>query len=275
MTAFQNISGEAITNPGNLNLFYSQIRSERGGSIELMVPSGLINTGLAVAGNLGKPATDLGIVSVRGGDVDAFVRNDFQVNQSRVFTLGGSDLLAYSALADIDAGRGAKTASATPPPTLRIINGQITYDFSSAVAGSGIAALTSTGGAPGTVDLFAPYGQINAGEAGIRSAGNINLGARVIIGAENISAGGVTSGVPAVSVNVSFSAPASPDSNSTNKQGEQLGAADKLGENGKMASLLSLISVEVLSLGDGALPVDKPDTPKSCKDDKNNKDCAL
>ena len=274
MTAFQNISQEAISSPGNLNLFYSQIRSESGGNIELLVPSGLINAGLAVAGTLKKPTTDLGIVSVRGGDVDAFVRNNFQVNQSRVFTLGGSDLLAYSALSDIDAGRGAKTSSATPPPTLRITNGQITYDYSSAVSGSGIAALTATGGVPGTVDLFAPYGQINAGEAGIRSAGNINLGARVIIGAENITAGGVTTGGPAVSTaGLSFSAPASADSNTAGKQGDQIASADKLGQNSKLAGFPSIISVEVISLGEESASQSKPCEDEKTKDGKNKKDC--
>lgn len=252
MNAFKEISGEAISSPGDLKLFYSQIRSERGGRIELLVPGGLINAGLAVAGTLNKPATDLGIVSVRGGDVDAFVRGNFQVNQSRVFTLGGSDLMLYSALSNIDAGRGAKTSSATPPPVLRIKNGQVFYDYSSAVSGSGIAALTATGGAPGTVDLFAPYGEINAGEAGIRSAGNINLGARVIIGAENIQAGGVTTGVPAVSTaGLSISAGATTDPTSSSKSGEQLAksASSQAGSN-KSTFLPSFITVEVLGVGD-------------------------
>lgn len=268
MSAFKNISSETISNPGDLKLFYSQIRSERGGNIELLVPGGLINSGLAVAGTLNKPATDLGIVSVRGGFIDAFVRNNFQVNQSRVFTLGGSDLMLYSALTNIDAGRGAKTSSATPPPVLRISNGQITYDYSAAVSGSGIAALTATGGQPGTVDLFAPYGEINAGEAGIRSAGNINLGARVIIGSENISAGGVTAGGPVASVaGVSVSAPASTNSSSQGKQGDQLDDAAKQASNNKLTTLPSLISVDVISVGDDSSVSTKP-----CGD---KKDCQI
>jgi hypothetical protein len=252
MADFKKIGTEAIINPGDLKLFYSQIRSEAGGDIELMVPSGYINSGLAVAGSLNKPATDLGIVSIRGGVIDGFVRNNFQVNQSRVFTLGGSDLMLYSALTNIDAGRGAKTSSATPPPVLRIRNGQITYDYSSAVSGSGIAALTATGGQPGTVDLFAPYGEINAGEAGIRSAGNINLGASVIIGRENISAGGVTSGAPVASVaGLSFT-PVSAESNNSAKQGDKLSEAASKSANKTASALPSLITVEVLALGDDA-----------------------
>ena len=252
MAAFKNIGNETIANPGDLKLFYSQIRSEAGGNIELMVPEGYINSGLAVAGNLNKPSTDLGIVSIRGGVIDAFVRNNFQVNQSRVFTLGGSDLMLYSALTNIDAGRGAKTSSATPPPVLRIRNGQITYDYSAAVSGSGIAALTATGGQPGTVDLFAPYGEINAGEAGIRSAGNINLGARVIIGSENISAGGVTSGAPVASVSGLSFTPVSAESANSGKQGNQLSESASKSANNKASALPSLISVEVLALGEEA-----------------------
>lgn len=252
MTAFKDISKEPISSPGDLQLFYSQIRSERGGRIELLVPGGMINAGLAVSGTLNKPATDLGIVSVRGGEIYAFVRNNFQVNQSRVFTLGGSDLMLYSALTDIDAGRGAKTSSATPPPVLRITNGQVTYDYSGAVSGSGIAALTATGGTPGTVDLFAPYGEINAGEAGIRSAGNINLGARVIVGADNISAGGVTSGVPSVDTSgLNMGISGATDPTSSGRSGDQMAQAQAASQTGanQDSFLPAFISVEVIGLG--------------------------
>jgi hypothetical protein len=263
-----------VTHPGDLSLFYSQIRSERGGRIEMLVPGGFINAGLEVSGGVAKPDTDLGIVSLRGGELLGFVRGDFQVNQSRVFTLGGSNLMLYSALEDIDAGKGAKTASSTPPPVIRIVNGQVVFDYSGAVAGSGIAALTSTGGKPGDVDLFAPYGEINAGEAGIRSAGNINLGARVITGADNIVAGGTTTGAPVASVaGLSVSAPASTDSTSNGKQSDQLGDTAKNSSNGKLAALPSLISVEVISLGDESVANDKETSTKKCKDEKNKKDC--
>jgi filamentous hemagglutinin family protein len=269
MKAFENISNEPVTHPGNLNLFYSQIRSERGGKIELLVPGGLVNAGLAVAGGPVKPDTDLGIVSLRGGELLGFVRKDFQVNQSRVFTLGGSDLMLYSALNDIDAGKGAKTSSSTPPPEVRIVNGQVVYDYSGSVAGSGIAALTSTGGKPGDVYLYAPYGEINAGEAGIRSEGNINLGARVVTGADNIVAGGVTTGAPAASVSgLSVSAPASSNAGNNTKAGEQAGDGAKQAPSNKLASLPSLISVEVLSLGD-----ESSATSEQCKNQKDNKAC--
>ena len=274
MDDFAKIVDEPVMHPGDLSLFYSQIRSERGGRIELLVPGGMVNAGLEVSGGVKKSDADLGILSLRGGELWGMVRDDFQVNQSRVFTLGGSDLMLYSALADIDAGKGAKTASSTPPPVIRIVNGQVVFDYSGAVTGSGIAALTSTGGDPGTVDLFAPYGEINAGEAGIRSAGNINLGARVIVGADNISAGGVTSGVPAVSAaGLSVVAPASADTSATGKQNDQLADSTKQDMGNKLAALPSIINVEVISLGDDTET--SKSNKKSCdKSDKNRKDCA-
>ncbi|MBX9676922.1 MAG: filamentous hemagglutinin family protein [Methylotenera sp.] len=275
MNGFESIGNEEVSNPGDLSLFYSQIRSESGGAIEILVPGGLINAGLAVASDIAKPDSELGIVTLRGGDLLGFVRDDFLVNQSRVFTLGGSDLLLYSALGSIDAGRGAKTASSTPPPLITIQNGQVTFDFSGAVTGSGIAALTSTGGVPGRASLFAPYGEINAGEAGIRSAGDIDLGARVIIGADNIKVGGTSTGLPVASTGAAgLTAPASSDPTAQNKQGSEIAESAKTDGN-KLAALPSLITVEVISLGDESTSVAPAttSTPKpNAVEDKAKKD---
>ncbi len=272
MNGFERIGNEEVSNPGDLSLFYSQIRSESGGAIEILVPGGLINAGLAVASDIAKPDSELGIVTLRGGDLLGFVRDDFLVNQSRVFTLGGSDLLLYSALGSIDAGRGAKTSSSTPPPLITIQNGQVTFDFSGAVTGSGIAALTSTGGVPGRASLFAPYGEINAGEAGIRSAGDIDLGARVIIGADNIKVGGTSTGLPVASTGAAgLTAPASSDPTAQNKQGSEIAESAKTDGN-KLAALPSLITVEVISLGDELAPTN-PKLKPCAPDDKLKKDC--
>jgi filamentous hemagglutinin len=179
----------------------------------------------------------------------------------------------YSALANIDAGKGSKTASSTPPPVLRIVNGQLVFDYSGAVTGSGIASLTSTGGMPGTVDLFAPYGEINAGEAGIRSAGNINLGALLIVGADNITAGGTTSGVPAVSSSGLSMTPASTSNPGAGSQGDKLADASKDAISNKLVSMPSMISVEVLSLGDESSDGNSSNKAP-CKDStKKSKEC--
>jgi hypothetical protein len=49
---------------------------------------------------------------------------------------------------------------------------------------------------PGLVNLIAPKGAVNAGDAGIRVAGNLNLAAQVVIGAGNITVQGTATGVP-------------------------------------------------------------------------------
>jgi hypothetical protein len=45
------------------------------------------------------------------------------------------------------------------------------------------------------VDLFAPRGVVNAGDAGI-VAGNLTIGATAVLGADNIKVSGVSVGVP-------------------------------------------------------------------------------
>ena len=54
-------------------------------------------------------------------------------------------------------------------------------------------------GAPiGNVDLIAPVGTVDAGDADIRSSGNVNIAAVVVLNAFNIQAGGNVTGVPVV-----------------------------------------------------------------------------
>ncbi len=54
------------------------------------------------------------------------------------------------------------------------------------------------GGAAGNVDLIAPLGTIDAGEAGIRVSGNVNLAALQIVNAANIQVQGSATGIPVV-----------------------------------------------------------------------------
>lgn len=272
---------------GKLNLAFSQLKTERGGDLNVMAPGGNVVIGLpkipeilltqkAVNGQ--NPNSRLGMFTVKGGNINIFSKGNIDVAQSREFTIAGGDILNWSSLGDIDAGKGSKTATSAPPPLIRTDDkGNTIVDLSGVVSGSGIGTLQTLASAPvGNVYLIAPTGAVNAGDAGIRSSGNLLVAAQRVIGADNISVGGTSSGVPAVSsAGISFNAPASADSSSTNKQGDQLGAADKLGQNSKLASLPSVISVEVISLGDESTPSTKPETSnKSCKDDKNKKDCA-
>jgi hypothetical protein len=244
---------------GDINLYYSQIKTERGGSINLLTPGGSVNAGLANPSTSGPPKTaaELGIVTVTGGDVNAFVNNDFTVNQSRVFTLQGGNILVWSSYGNIDAGKGSKTVSSTPPPLLVVDpkTGTFNVDVTQSVVGSGIRVLLANPNVvPGNVELIAPVGTVNAGDAGIGSAGNITIAALHVQGADNINFGGVSAGVP-----VSVPAPVSVglgNLQDASKAADQ--ATQSISNTNDMASMKdfkpTFLSVEVIGLGDGPSP---------------------
>ncbi len=177
---------------GDIRLPTSQIKTTQVGDIVLMAPGGGINAGELIGTTAKKPA-DLGIVTVAGGDISAVVRKDFEVNQSRVFSLQEGDILLWASTGNIDAGRGAKTVTGAPAPVLRLdAQGRVVLDTSGSFSGSGIAVLD----AKSSLDLYAPEGEINAGEAGIKSLGNAFFGAVTFVGADNLSVGGVAVGAP-------------------------------------------------------------------------------
>ncbi|MFZ5551271.1 MAG: filamentous hemagglutinin family protein [Pseudomonadota bacterium] len=162
------------------------------GAITLMAPGGGVNAG--ELGSTTQKPNNLGVVTVAGGDVAGVVERDFAVNQSRVFTLAEGDILLWASEGDIDAGRGAKTVSGAPAPVLRLnaATGRLELDTSGSFTGSGIAVLD----AKSELDLYAPAGAIDAGEAGIKSRGNAFLGAQVVRGGDNLQFGGSAVGAP-------------------------------------------------------------------------------
>jgi hypothetical protein len=186
---------------GDLSLAFSRIYTLGGGDISLLVPGGFVNVGLAnpPPDVQSRSASELGIVAQREGSVRIFASDDVLVNQSRVFTLLGGDIAVWSTTGDIDAGRGAKSAISAPPPAVLVDpQGRVTLDFAGAVAGSGIRTIvTNEDVKPGDVDLIAPSGTVNAGDAGIGSAGNLNIAAQQVVGLDNIQVGGLSTGVPA------------------------------------------------------------------------------
>jgi len=183
---------------GDVRSFLSQITTMDGGNINLVVPGGLINAGVAGSTTIKKSADQIGIVAARDGDINAFVNGDFQVNSSRVFALDGGDILIWSSTGSIDAGKGAKTALSIPSPkTTTDTEGNTIIEFPPAISGSGIRGAVSTPGRePGDTFLIAPVGVVNAGDAGIGSAGNLTIAATAVIGADNIQVGGASVGVP-------------------------------------------------------------------------------
>jgi len=241
---------------GDLRLFFSQIQTLAGGDIDIAVPGGMVNAGLAGTVSGAKEASQLGLVVQQTGNLSAVVKGDFQVNESRVFTMDGGDILIWSSNADIDAGRGAKSAISAPSPqVVTDPDGNVSTRFPPTVSGSGIQAIVSSPDRkPGKVILAAPAGVVNAGEAGIKG-GQVVIAATAVIGASNIqSTGGASIGVAtAVAPPV---VPAGADSAATGAAkaatGMDPGAEDKATDSdgaGKQAAV-SMLSVDVVGYGE-------------------------
>jgi filamentous hemagglutinin family protein len=244
---------------GNLTLTTSQIYTDSGGNISILVPGGDIDVGLANPPPtvLQKPASELGIVAEGSGNVDIYALGDVNVNESRVFTLGGGNILIWSTLGSIDAGNGSKSSLSVPPPTVTVsATGVVTLSFGAALAaGSGIRTIQTTPAVPpGNVDLDAPVGTVNAGDAGIGAAGNINIAAAHVIGVDNINFGGTATGVPSdlsslgATLSGASSAAAGTTNSSTSTAQEGTAAAKETAPLAQTA--LSWLDVFVTGLGD-------------------------
>lgn len=225
----------------------SVVKTVDGGSISMLAPYGDINAG-ATFRTLEKEPDDLGVITGNGGDIDIFLDGDLQVNRERVFALQG-DLLVWSSNGSIDAGKGAKTVTSVPDPIVTFdANGNAKVIFPPAVDGSGLNAVNAF--------LFAPRGAINAGDAGIRTSGNLTLGAVEVIGTDNIDVGGVSVGVPAsASVPTSVTDAGSLSSSATGMAEDSTSAAGSAGDDGQGSEPIGLLSVEVVGFGEpGAAP---------------------
>ena len=241
---------------GDISLLLSQVQTLAGGSLTMLAPGGDINAGAADAGIIDKAPADLGIVTARGGDINIAVDKDLLVNSTRVFALQG-DLLIWSSNGNIDAGKGAKTVTSIPDPITSIDpnTGNTIIEFPPAVAGSGLQGENAA--------LFAPRGAVNAGDAGIRTSGDLTIGAIEIVGTDNIDVGGVevgfsTSDVVAVAPPGAASAAAA--SQGMTDQAGMLSDANDSGERTIQGTEVSFISVEVLSFGEAC----DPEKDKNC-----------
>lgn len=182
-------SGEILTRGRN-------IRTQNGGDISIFAPGG----GLTMANStIGNPLVPPGIVTESGGRVSIFTRDSVDIGVGRIFTLRGGDMVIWSSRGDIAAGVASKTVQSAPPTRVLIDpqSGAVETDLAGLATGGGIGVLATVAGVkPGNVDLIAPAGVIDAGDAGIRVTGNINLAATQVVNASNIAAGGTSSGAP-------------------------------------------------------------------------------
>lgn len=250
---------------GNITAWARDIRTKNGGNISLFAPGG----GLSLASiSTGSSLTPPGIITESGGAINIFTQQSVDIGIGRIFTLRGGDITIWSDKGDIAAGFSAKTVASAPPTRVLIDpqSGDVVTDLAGLSTGGGIGVLATVEGIPpGNVDLIAPTGVIDAGDAGIRSTGNLNLAATRILNANNIAAGGTTSGAPPAppppaAPNVSGATAASSASAGNNASAQ---AATKPASNQPKEEAPSVISVEVLGYGGGDAPVEEDEAKKS------------
>jgi hypothetical protein len=228
------------------------IRTTSGGSIVIAAPAGSITMAPAIFGN---PLTPPGIVTEFGGPVSIFSEGNLDIGQARIFTLRGGDITIWSTSGDIAAGTAAKTVVSAPPTRVLIDSNtaDVQTDLGGLATGGGIGVLASVEGVePGTVNLIAPQGTVDAGDAGIRATGDINISAVRVLNADTIQAGGTATGVPsappaAVPNVAGLSSGASSSAAALSSATE---VADMARQNpSNMEEPPSLITVEVLGYG--------------------------
>ncbi len=244
------ISGPRPSGPafGGLSLPTREIETFEGGNIAVLAPSGGVTVGRATD----PQKSDQGILTERGGNISIYAADSVDVGTSRIFTLRGGYERIWSTWGNIAAGSGSKTVFAAPPTrvTIDAQSGDVQTDLAGLATGSGIGVLATRAGVkPDDVDLIAPVGTIDAGDAGIRASGNLNVSARVVLNAANIQVGGLSTGTPPP--------PAPPNlgslSAANSVSAAASSAANEVAHQGAPASqgvqVPSVISVEVVGYG--------------------------
>jgi filamentous hemagglutinin family protein len=203
--------GRPIEREGGLTLYQGTstsagIRTVVGGDIQTLTPGGTTIVGVEGIAPASTPgANPTGFITQGEGDIQMYSQGSILLGLSRIMTTFGGDILGWSATGDINAGRGSKTTLVyTPPKREYDMLGNVKLSPNVPSTGAGIATLDPIPEVPpGDVDLIAPLGTIDAGEAGIRVSGNVNLAALQVVNAANIQVKGESAGLPVVaSVNV-------------------------------------------------------------------------
>lgn len=291
-----NLSGgsngaSATISTGNLDLRLATLQTAQGGDIFILGPGGRVLAGSTVStvdqaarrayvgGQLydggaanGPLAADIssipvgleGVLTLQGGGIYTFTDKSFLLNQSRLFTEAGGDIVMWSSNADLNAGEGPKTSANFPPIAVTLdqdLFSQINKDAN--VSGAGIAAFQPAPGvAAPDVYLIAPRGTVDAGAAGVRVAGNLFVAAAAVANGDNFKVQGTSFGLPAGGgVNIGAQTSASSAAAAAQAQAQSVA-----GNSGAQAPR-STINVTV----DG--PVAAGDTPDCDSNNPNDAKC--
>ncbi len=238
---------------GDISTQGRDIRTKNGGDISIFAPGG----GLALANTvLGETLAPPGIVTETGGNISIFTDEDVNLGVGRIFTLRGGNEIIWSSTGDIAAGAAAKTVKSAPPTRVLIDpqSGDVQTDLAGLATGGGIGVLATVEGVPpGDVDLIAPVGAVDAGDAGIRVSGNLNIAAETILNASNITVLGSTTGVPTTAPvaapNIAGLTSASNTSGAANSAAESM--ASQARQQQPVEETPSVITVEVVGYGGG------------------------
>ena len=242
----KDVAGNPIAYQGDIRMFGgSGVHTDFGGSIQMLTPGGSQTFGIEGVA----PPASAGVITQGAGNIQLYSQGSILLGQSRIMTTFGGAIMGWSAEGDINAGRGSKTTVVYTPPKRTYDNwGNVALSPSVPSTGAGIATLNPIPEVPaGDIDLIAPLGTIDAGEAGIRVSGNINIAALRVVNAANIQTQGKSSGVP-VSATVNTGALSS--ASSAGAAASQ--AADNAARNQQAAARqqrASIVTVEVLSFG--------------------------
>lgn len=197
---------EQMVKTGVFDMRGSTVQTQKGGDIAVLGAGGQILVGSTSAppqvaasqSTAGIGPSNQGILTLEKGKIGLFSDGSVLLAQSRIFSVQGSDLLIWSSNGDVNAGKGAKTSSEVPPLKYECnVNQFCLLDAKSQVSGAGIAVLPPKAGEKeGTANLVAPVGTVDAGDAGIRVSGSLNVAAFKVANADNIQVQGKSVGVP-------------------------------------------------------------------------------
>jgi hypothetical protein len=250
---------------GTLNMTTSSLQAIAGNDAINIFAAGDVNVGVTImesedsTKNIGDKET--GIFTAGGGPVNLIAEGDVNVNESRVMTFLGGDIVILSDKGDVNAGRGSKAKVTAQEPQIvetKDENGKTTSKsviFSPPAVGSGLRTLAYDPDGngpritpePGDMYVVAWDGIVDAGEAGIEG-GKLYLAATQVLNAQNISVGAGSVGVPAAGGAVASLGALTGDSMSATESTTSDIAKNTAGADDKMAETAKKIADTISQL---------------------------